>query len=283
MTPSPHPLEGRQIKRWTQIGWLHRRHEGVFSVGHRAWTPQARRRAAVLAGGEGAALSHVAAAVHHSLLRWELDEIDVMVRRSGERDREGIRFHRPRVLGLDDVVEVDGILCTTAARTLVDLAGVVKPWHLERAIQRAEFLGLLDLKDVAAVLARIRRPRGVRHLRRLLTADGLAGAALESDLERRYAALICDPRVETPREQVTFRLGPSWRIRVDFHWPRHGLIVEVDGPHHSLPIFAAADARRDARLAEMGLRVQRFTEVDVDGAPDATLATTLALTSSRAD
>jgi hypothetical protein len=270
-------VDDDQILRWVRAGWLHRRHETVFSVGHRAWTARARRLAAVFAGGDGAALSHVAAAVHHDLLARTLDDVDVMVRRSG-RSAPGIQWHRPRIFGPEDVEEIDGIRCTTVARTLVDLAGALKPWELERAIQRAEYLGVLDVKEIAAVFARIKRPRGKKHLRRILTDARIDGSALESQLERRYAELIAGPDIEQPQQQVRFRLGPNWRARVDFHWPRHALIVEVDGPHHSLPTFAAADQRRDARLAELGLRVVRFTELDVDGSPTATRARTRALT-----
>ena len=40
----------------------------------------------------------------------------------------------------------DGIPVTTPARTLLDLSAVVKPHELAVAIDRAERLGLFDLK-----------------------------------------------------------------------------------------------------------------------------------------
>ena len=51
-------IEGR-VKR----GRLHRIHRGVYAVGHMALTRYGRFMAAVLACGEGAALSHFSAAV----------------------------------------------------------------------------------------------------------------------------------------------------------------------------------------------------------------------------
>src|SRR3982074_3037000 len=52
-------VDGDQILRWHRTGWLHVRPLNVFSVGHRASTPRGGRLAAVLAAGDGAALSHV--------------------------------------------------------------------------------------------------------------------------------------------------------------------------------------------------------------------------------
>ena len=268
---------------WLELGWLHRLHEGVYAVGHRALDDAGRFMAAVLAGGRGAALSHVSAAIHLGLLQWRPRDVDVMVPRGGERGRPGIHFHRPRVFGPDDVEEVNGILCTTVARTLVDLAGVLKPLQLERAIARAEYLGVLDVKEVAAVLARITRPRGVRHLRRILGPDRIEGSAAESGLEREYHRLVLDAGIEPPVLQAPFRLGPERWARVDFHWPRQSLVVEIDGPHHALPIFAAADASRDAALRRMGLRVQRFTDVDLETNAASVIDATRRLLASRDD
>src|SRR4051794_37761459 len=206
------------IESWLERGWLHIVHEAVYAVGHRALGERGRLRAALLAGGQGAALSHVSAAIHLGLLDWTVVEVDVMVPRNGERDRDGIRFHRPKVFGEVDVDEVDGLVCTTVARTLLDLAAVSKPWQLERAVARAEYLGVLDVKAIAALLARISRPRGVRTLRRLLGRARLEGSGVETRLERAYLDLIVGAGIEPPLLQRAFRLGPERSCRVDFYW-----------------------------------------------------------------
>jgi len=60
---------------------------------------------------------------------------------------------------------------------------------------------------------------------------------------------------------------------VDFLCPQRALVVEVDGWTHD---DRAADARRDAKLVELGFRIIRFTNVDVmdnlDGVPAAILS-----------
>ena len=48
----------------------------------------------------------------------------------------------------------------------------------------------------------------------------------------------------------------------DFMCPRKALVVEVDGHTHTDPV---ADARREARLRELGFQVLRVTNTDVMG------------------
>jgi len=82
--------------------------------------------AAVLAGGDGAVLSHVSAAAHWDLLSTSAVLIDVTapVTRAG---RPGIRLHRARSLDARDTTRHEGIPITTVPRTLLDLAATVQP------------------------------------------------------------------------------------------------------------------------------------------------------------
>src|SRR5215212_11087849 len=54
-------LSDRQLRHRVACGWLHRVHRGVYAVGHLRLTLEGWWLAAVLAGGEGAILSHQAA------------------------------------------------------------------------------------------------------------------------------------------------------------------------------------------------------------------------------
>src|SRR4051812_16149790 len=59
----------RQAINWrVRAGRLHRVHQGVYAVGHRRLTQRGRWMAAVLAGGDGAVLSHRSAAALWQLL-----------------------------------------------------------------------------------------------------------------------------------------------------------------------------------------------------------------------
>lgn len=277
-------VDDGRIHRWARAGRLLPEHQSVFAVGHRPRDARSRRRAAVLAGGPSAALSHLSACVHLGLLDWELPVIDVMVPRTGARSRPGIRFHRPRIYDPQvDAEIVDGIRCTTVARTLVDVAGVLSYPRLERVVERAEYLGILDLEAIARMLRRIKRPRGVRHLRRALGPDRLDAAVADSELERTYLRLITEAGIERPLLQHRMELTPGEWVRLDFFWPERRLNVEVDGPHHQRPIRARRDARRDELLHARGVIVQRFTLSEIEGKPSWVVARTRALLASSRD
>jgi hypothetical protein len=95
--------------------------------------------AAVLACGEGAALSHFSAAVLWEILEDRGQPIHVTV--EGNRGCRGVVVHRSPLQG--ERLRRHGIVVTTPARTLVDLADVVRKRRmLERAFDEAEYLGL---------------------------------------------------------------------------------------------------------------------------------------------
>ena len=56
-------------------------------------------------------------------------------------------------------------------------------------------------------------------------------------------------------------MGPFY---VDFICLTRGLVIEVDGAVHDDPAVAFADARRQAALEALGLRVLRFSAGEVE-------------------
>lgn len=73
---------------------LHRIHRGVYTVGHRAVSRQTTLRAALLACGKGAVISHGTAAGFHGLWDKAPRLIDVTVPVEAGRKIEGIRCRR---------------------------------------------------------------------------------------------------------------------------------------------------------------------------------------------
>ena len=120
-------------------GRLHRLHAGVYAVGHEAITGDGRLMADVLVCGPDAALSHRSNARRLGLSDVTPSRTDVTARGHRGRGLPGIRRHFGR-LAPCDVTEVDGIPCTTVARTLLDLAEITSPRDLDRAVERAEQL-----------------------------------------------------------------------------------------------------------------------------------------------
>ena len=78
------------------------------------------------------------------------------------------------------------------ARTLVDLAGMLTPTALARAVHEAEFLGVLDVAAVEEALARANGRRGTA-IPRAALAEPSPGAT-RSELEERFLALVAGRR-----------------------------------------------------------------------------------------
>jgi predicted transcriptional regulator of viral defense system len=64
-------IGSRAVQQRAQTGRLRRVHRGVYAVGGAVLPREGRWLAAVLAYGEGAVLSHLSAAVHWNLLRYD--------------------------------------------------------------------------------------------------------------------------------------------------------------------------------------------------------------------
>jgi predicted transcriptional regulator of viral defense system len=119
-------------------GRLHRVHRGVFCVGHAILTQRGRFMAAVLACGPEAWASHYCSGVLYELGLGARRLIDVTTRAARGRAIPGIRAHRSATLTEADVEIVDGIPCTSLARTLLDIAEDGTRREVERALDRAE-------------------------------------------------------------------------------------------------------------------------------------------------
>jgi len=68
-----------------------------------------------------------------------------------------------------------------------------------------------------------------------------------------------------------YRQKPLGNYIVDFYCPAAGLVVEVDGGQHYTEEGKANDKRRDDDLAGLGLKVLRFSNIDVLKEIDAVL------------
>lgn len=246
-------LGGDAIQWRVKRGRLYRVHRSVYAVGHLALTRNGRFMAAALACGEGAALSHISAAVLWGLLEDRGARIHVTA--EGRRRVPGVVVHTAGLEG--ERVRRRGIVVTTPARTLVDLADTVPRRWVERAFDEAEYLGL-DYEGVEArhgrrgsgrlafVLA-VHRPGTTR------TRSGLEG------LEERFLKLCDDHGL--PRPEVNVEIEG---FECDFVWRDARLVVETDGGQaHGTRRARERDPRRDARLMAAGWRVWRLPREQV--------------------
>ncbi|MBW3653649.1 MAG: hypothetical protein KY433_08660, partial [Actinobacteria bacterium] len=125
----------------------------------------------MLALGDGALLTHVNAAALWGLRPSSAARIHVTVPTSaGHRHRGLIVVHRSRALTAADVRRRDAIPVTSVARTLLDLAAMLAPGPLQRAVEQSLLLRLFDLHAVNAVIAANATRAGATTLARIVSA-----------------------------------------------------------------------------------------------------------------
>jgi hypothetical protein len=258
-------------------GALHSVHTDVVSVVlPRLLTRAGRFMAAVLACGPEAALSHRSAACHHGLCDDNRATIDVTSPTRRGQGIDAITAHSGATLLPRDVETIDGIPCTTLARTLLDFAEDATQRQLERAIDRAEILRVLDMRPINEVLQRANGRRGAATLPTVLSEMQFQSTTTRSELEELFLE-ICRT-IDHPPDGVNVWIPfpDGGGAEADFVWRDQRLIVEVDGRDvHTTNHAFEHDRRRDQRLNLLGWRVVRFTWRQVELEP-ATVAATLA-------
>jgi very-short-patch-repair endonuclease len=252
-----------EIEHRLAIGALIREYPGVYRVGHRAPSLEARYMAAVLACGEGALLSGRAAGYLFGAIKGPAPPPEVTA--PTERRVRGVKTHRSRGLGREDATSWRGIPVTTLPRTLVDLAAVLDLDDLARACHEARVRHGTTPGQVEAVLARRPKSPGAAKLRAILRGD--ARVTL-SKLEKRFLVLLRDAGLPLP--QTNCRAGRHW---VDCRWPELRLTVELDGyRYHNSRHAWEQDRRREREARARGDDFRRYTYGDVFEQPQLMLA-----------
>jgi hypothetical protein len=234
-------------------------HRGVYGIAPRRNDPVSRAAAAVLACGDGAALSHASAASLWGFLpRWRFP-LEVMA--DGERNRPGITAHRCQSLIPRDITRERGIRVTSPARTALDLAPRLTTKQLTRLVNNARHDGDLRPGSLQDVVQRNRYHPGAK----LLTpfAEDYSNPT-NSGFEDDFLAFTAKYGLPTP--QVNVRL---YGHQVDAYFPEHNLIVECDGwEFHRQRSAFDDDRERDAEHLRHGIPTVRITKARLDDTPD---------------
>jgi hypothetical protein len=239
-------LGDEAIKHRIRKGRLHRIGRGVYVVGRPELSQRGRWMAAVLSCGSKAVLSHRSAAALWGVRPDAPSNAEVSVRYASPRHRPGVCVYRRTRLREGDVTRVDGIPVTTIALTLVDLARVVDSRALERAVNEADRLNLIDPDTLYAELARYPGYRGVAALRGLLAERTFR--LTDSELERRFLRLLRRQGLPLPQTGAMVN-----GFKVDFFWPQLGLVVETDGlRYHRTPAHRHATGSETRRTRQPG-------------------------------
>ena len=255
-------MSTRVVNRRATTGRLHRIHQTVYSLVPRELLKrEGLWMAAVLACGPDAVLSHRSAAALLELRDWGWTKIEVTVPRRSARRHEGVAVHRSTKLTAKDVTVVNKIPCTSAARTLLDLAEVVTMRQLERSFDQAEIAEVFDLKAIQDQLARNPTRAGAKAVRGVLETHYIGKTPTWSENEEALLAItrplgIPDP--DTNQFVILDDGGPP--IRVDFVWRDQRVAIEADSRKwHLTRQRFETDRQRDQRLIAAGWTIIRTT------------------------
>jgi hypothetical protein len=267
------------VRHRLRIGRLHEVEDGVYRLSGAVVTPKMLAMAAVLGGGPDAVLSHGSAAGLLGIPGFSIEPIVITVPRTRRRRGRGT-VEQSLALFPHHCRVVDGIPCTSIARTIFDLCGTVHPKKAERTLdtelarRRVTQPALWRVLDDLAVQGRA----GVVLLRSLLMARGPRYVPPESELEAEFIRLVTEHGLPAPARQIDLGNADEWVGRVDFVWREQRLVVEVDGAaSHDGLVDRRRDAERDAALTAEGWTVVRVRWSEVVDARAATAARLRAL------
>lgn len=272
-----------QLRRLVQRGaWLRLAH-GVFApaglvaaaAGDAVGKHGVRVAAALALTGPGAVASHHSAALIHGMDVLGLGGAEpvTLTRAPGgtsrRASRPGVHIHIA-MLSKEDVVTWRGLLVTSVARTVIDVArassfpgGVVAADSALRArqVSKAE----LDL-----CITQCARWPGIQKARRVAA---FADARSESVLESISRVAFDDHGLPPPDLQAWVGSADEIIGRADFLWRDFRTVGEADGAiKYADPARAIAQLDRDARLRAAGFEVVHFTWRQITRTPDQVIA-----------
>jgi very-short-patch-repair endonuclease len=237
------------IKSHVNRGLLIRVHAGVYAVGHVPQHAHARSLAAVLACGDGTALSHAAAAALWGVMEWP-PRMEVISTR--QHRRPGISTHRSSTLTRQDIRRRHGVPVTSPARTVLDLQRRLTDARLQRVVNDLRIAGHLSTTAFQQLCVRSSRVNE-------LLGDGDADRATRSGLEDDFRRFVTRHRLPMPEINVTLvELG---RREVDAFYRAERLIVEVDSwKFHSDRAAFERDRAKDTKALAEGFHTVRITD-----------------------
>jgi hypothetical protein len=236
-------------------GLLVRVYKGVYSVGHRPLTWQARYMAAVKACGEGAVLCGRAAAYLLGILKSPSPPPPEVATRN-QRRIPGLKTRRA-ALDRRDVTRVNGIPCTTPARTIVDLAREMEDDPFARLCHEAGVLHRTTPRQVKAVMKRRGRCPGAARIHRVMQGEVKVSLSV---YEKGFLDALTAANLPLPDEVNK----PAGGKRVDCRWTEYGVTVELlSYRFHNSKYSWDQDHERKRQARARGDKWRSFTYDDV--------------------
>lgn len=250
-------------------GLLYRLRRGVYAhessgerlAAHRALVDATRR---VVSPTN--VLSHTSAAALYGLpvRNVTLERVTMTRTTAGHGDKGPHLRVRNTALSDVEVAALDGMPITTLARTVSDVARTEPLMWGVAAADKALAAGL-EREALAAAVEMHARLHGIRRAR---SVARLASPFAESPAESLSRANLLLAGLPLPQEQVEiFDEAGVLVARVDFLWPDHGVVGEVDGaakygdllePGRTSQDAVMAEKHREAGLRRLGYWVTRW-------------------------
>ena len=230
-------------------------HPGVFALHPPPYTRDQLRLAAVFAGGPDSLVSHWGSASLQGLADHSPPLIAI-TNRTGRGSRcPTLTVHRSQVDPRDRRM-VRGIPCTSAARTIIDIAPTASLTALEALLLAADSLHLLNRGRLEALLDERHGRPGTRKLRSLITDEPVEARNAN---ERRLFSICREFGLPLPLVNHRIHIGDR-TFYADFCWPDLHLIIEADSWRwHGGRTAHEGDADRVQLLSLAGWRIVRFT------------------------
>lgn len=248
---------------WHRAGRLRHPAPNVYVVA--GAPPTWRQRVRVAAGSSAGWASHRTSAALRNLDGFPPRVVEVLVPYGARRRRGDWVVHETRALRGVDLDEVEGIPCTSVARTIIDLAAVAHPFLVGQALDDASrrWPGTLEAVDLRSRELARRGRRGIRTIRTLLDERAGRGRYTDSGFETRAVRLVRAAGLPEPVLQYTVRDG-DFVAHLDLAWPAIWWAVECDSlAHHSGKRAHEWDRIRRRRLKALGWDLVEITFDDV--------------------
>jgi very-short-patch-repair endonuclease len=210
------------------------------------------------------------------LYRYAPEMIDVTapIRRRAKRP---FRVHFSSILAPEDRKKREGMPVTSVPRVLLDLAIRGRADQLDRLLERAEELELLDLHAVEDVLDRAGGHRGRGRLRRAIALYQPDPSFTRSRFEKSFRRAVLAASLP----------GPSMNFNVegyelDAYWPDLRFAVELDlFETHGTRAAFERDHVRQEELKLLGVEMIRVTRPRFQREPEAVIHNLAALLERR--
>ena len=223
---------------------------GVVAIAGAPPTWMQQVRAVAMSAGSGVLISHQTAA---QLLGGRVAD-DGTIHVTGQLERsvrlESVTRHRSGTLEAGDATVSNGIPCTSATRTVIDLSMTLPQYELGALLDHFLRMHLTELEEFRERVEHLRPApgRSMKALRWLLK-DRIPGYDPgESELEGRIMRIIDRADLPRPSQQHKVRYD-GHRYRIDFAWPERRLYLEGNGfGFHRLSTDLHRDAERQNSL-----------------------------------